>query len=118
MEKRFYDLVYHGYEWDNGSINEQEDFRKLVKNNFPDVEMEDAYDYIKGYRTELYANADFDKKVYFSFLLAFGFSGGSLDFQLLKMGVSKSEENYLPSESELLEILRERWPEQLKEEYR
>lgn len=118
MKKEFYDLVYHGYEWENDSIKRQAEFRKLVKNNFHDLEIKDAFDGIKGYRTELYADVGFDRKLYFSFLLAFGFSSASLSLQLLKMRGNKSEDNYFPSESEFLEILRERWPEQLKEEYR
>lgn len=111
MSNSFYDVVYHGYEFENGSINHQNKFRDLIKKNFPNVKIEDAYDYIKGYRTAIYGDERFDANVYYSFLLAYGFSGCSLSFQLV-------DKDKLPSKNEIIKIIRERWTECLKEEYR
>lgn len=111
MENNFYDLVYHGYEFDEDSITNQNEFRDLIKKNFPEVKIEDAYDFIKGYRTAIYADKDFNINVYYSFLLAYAFSNSSISFLLI-------DKDKLPSEEEILKIIREKWPECLKEEYR
>lgn len=111
MENRYIDLVYHGYEWEPESYSNQEEFRELLKKNFPEVKIEDAYDCIKGYRTAVYADEKFDINIYHAFLLAHGLSNCSFNFL-----TTKKED--LPSEEELIKILRERWPESLKEEYR
>lgn len=111
MGNKYYDLVYHVYEWEEYSKGSQKEFRELVKKNFPGIKMEDAYDHIKGYRTAIYADENFDVNVYYSFLLAFGFSGCSLSF----LWPDKKE---IPSQEEVIKIIRERWPECLKEEYR
>lgn len=110
-ELKYIDLVYHGYEWDEDSVKYQNEFRELIKKNFPEITMEDAYDSIKGYRTCVYAPESFDMDVYVSFLLAFGFSDQSFCFLC-------SDKDKLPSEQKIIDILRERWPEALKEEYR
>ena len=111
MGEKYYDLIYHGYEWDNASFENQREFRELVKKNFPEIKMKDAYDPIKGYRTAIYADENFDPNVYYSFLLAFGFSGDSFSFLI-------SDKKEMPSQEEVIKIIRERWPECLKEEYR
>lgn len=111
MNNNFYDIVYHGYEWEENSIKDQEEYRNLMAKYFPEIKIEDAFDDIKGYRTQFYADGNFDKKIYYAFLYAFGFYQCSLSFLMEK-------ESDIPSEEELLSIVKERWNDCLKEEYR
>lgn len=103
------DLVYHGYEWDITSRKYQDEFRKGVETYFPELHIRDSYDEYKGYRTVVECEKDFDEINYFAFIFAFGLENGSMMFH------SKQEEY---DNGSVLQIIRENWPEQLKEEYR
>ena len=51
---KYQDLMYFGYGWDSDSKKNETDFIAEIKAKFPNVELKNAYDSIKGYRQEVY----------------------------------------------------------------
>ena len=80
------DLMYFGYGYgENDHATEyQSDFIKEVKEKFPNVRLENAYDEIKGYRQSVYLE-DTEKDDFFSFLFGKGWFEMSLTAQIAMM---------------------------------
>jgi hypothetical protein len=81
---QYQDLMYFGYEWDTDSKKNETDFITEIKERFPNVELKNAYDSIKGYRQTVYLDkAESDN--YWAWLIAFGWFELSLTGQLMTM---------------------------------
>jgi hypothetical protein len=76
------DLMYFGYDYENDSAKLQADFINEVKEVFPDVVLNNAYDQFKGYRQEVHLD-DSKEDDYYSFLIGKGWFEMSLTMQLV-----------------------------------
>lgn len=101
------DLVYFGYEWESDSRSLEQEYIKEVKEAFPDVKLENAYDEIKGYRQSVYLDEN-RKEDYLVWALAFGWHNCSMTLALL---IRQDEEKVL----ELIEKAKEKYPENFTE---
>ena len=81
---KYQDLMYFGYEWDADSKKNETDFIAEIKAQFPNVELKNAYDSIKGYRQEVYL-PETENDNYWAWLIAFGWLEFSLTGQLMLM---------------------------------
>ena len=88
---KYQDLMYFGYEWDSESRNNQNDFISEIKSRFPNVELKDAYDSIKGYRQEVYLEEN-ESDNYWAWIIAHGWLELSLTGQLMLMNEENKEE--------------------------
>jgi len=79
---KYQDLMYFGYEWDAESKKNETDFISEIKIKFPNVEMINAYDNIKGYRQEVYLE-EAESDNYWAWLIANGWFELSLTGQLI-----------------------------------
>lgn len=84
----YQDLMYFGYEW--YSKKNETDFIAEIKAKFPNVELKDAYDSIKGYRQGVYLEKT-ESDNYWSWLIAHGWLELSLTGQLMLMDKSQSD---------------------------
>lgn len=97
------DLVYFGYEWESDSRSLEQEYIKEVKEAFPDIKLENSYDYIKGYRQSVYLDEK-RKEDYLIWVLAFGWANCSMTLALL---FREDEEQVL----ELIKKAKEKYPE-------
>lgn len=104
----YQDLVYFGGEYDPDSKQHQIEFIKEIKEKFPNVELKDAYDYIKGFRQEVYIDKAEDDN-YWSWLIAHGWLECSLGGQLMKMD-SNEKERLL----RYIELAKQQYPDNFK----
>ena len=86
---KYQDLVYFGYEWDDDSKGFETDFIKEIKEKFPNVELRNAFDYIKGHRQEVYLDDNETDENYYAWLIAFGWLEFSFSCQLMMMSPEK-----------------------------
>lgn len=93
---KYQDLLYFGYEHEIDSMKYQTLFIAEIKEKFPNIELKDAYDSIKGYRQEVYLDEN-ESNNYWSWLIAFGWLEFSLSGQLMLMDIDKKEKllNYI-----------------------
>jgi len=101
------DLVYFGYEWESDSRSLEQEYIKEVKEAFPDVQLKNSYDEIKGYRQSVYLDEN-RKEDYLVWALAFGWFNCSMTLTLL---IRQDEEKAL----ELIEKAKEKYPEKFTE---
>jgi hypothetical protein len=80
----YQDLLYFGYEFDTDSKKHETDFIAEIKEKFPNVQLKNAYDSIKGYRQEVYLDKT-DADNYWAWLIAFGWLDFSFTGQLMQM---------------------------------
>jgi dsDNA-binding SOS-regulon protein len=92
----YQDLIYFGYDSEPESKMYETDFIKEIKEKFPNVELKDAYDSIKGYRREVYLDKP-ESDNYWAWLIAFGWLEFSLKGQLMLMDEEQKEKllNYI-----------------------
>lgn len=83
--KKMMDLVYFGYAYETDSKKLENEFMEEIKVKFPECDLKDAYDEIKGYRREVIL-PDEKKDDYYSWVFAFGWAECSLSANLMMMG--------------------------------
>jgi len=84
------DIMYFGYPWDKDGPKFQEEFIKDVKEKFPNVKLENAYDGIKGYRQSVHL-PDTETDNYMCFLIGKGWLELSLTLQIAMMDKSEHD---------------------------
>lgn len=89
-ELKYMDLVYFGYDC-NENRKLQAEFISEIKEKFPDVELRNAYDYIKGFRQEVYVEEK-NNDEYYSWLFGKGWFEFSLTMQLIMMSTKTDPE--------------------------
>ena len=75
------DIMIFGYPDDKEAPILQEDFIEEITKKFPDVELRDTYDNIKGYRQEIHFNNN-ENDNYFAFLFGMHWQSFSLTLNL------------------------------------
>lgn len=76
------DLLYFGYDWEPDSLPLQEEFIREVKERFPNVRLEDAWDNIKGYRQAVYLEKE-QEEDYLIWAICHGWIGSSFTLQMM-----------------------------------
>ena len=101
------DLMYFGYTYEDDSQFLEEEFIESIKNRFPNVELINAYDEIKGYRQEVNLPDEFldDFNIW---LISNGWLSCSLNLQILTMQEDNTEIN------RIIDLTREQYPEAFK----
>lgn len=102
------DLMYFGYTWDDDSRQNQCDFIKEIKEKFPNVQLKDAYDGIKGYRYEVWLE-DSQEDDYMSFLIGGGWTYLSLSLQIDM--TSKEKQNKV---KRWIDLAKQQYPQNFK----
>ena len=105
-----YDLVYFGYDWDGDSQKYEQEFMEEIKKVFPDVQLENAYDSIKGYRRGVTLDED-QKDNYLCWIIANGWHTFSLTTSI--MGMDKDQKNEF---IRLINRAKELYPDNFKKE--
>jgi hypothetical protein len=103
------DLVYLGYSYEEGSAKMEKQFMEEVKDRFPDCELIDAYDEIKGYRREVILPSEL-KDDYYTWIFAFGWQECSLTSYLMMMGEDPKDA------IRYIELAKSQYPENFKPE--
>ena len=87
------DIIYfgNGYEKDDPARYYEQEFIKEVKEFFPNVQLKNAYDEIKGYRQSVFLD-DTQKDEYMSYLIGKGWVEFSLTFQIALMSEEKKND--------------------------
>ena len=106
----YQDLMYFGYESDTDSKKDETDFITEIKEKFPNVELKNAYDNIKGYRQEVYLEKN-ESDNYWAWLIAYGWLELSLTGQLMLM--SKREKDRL---MKYINLAKSQYPQNFKSE--
>lgn len=83
--------MYFGYTHESDSHQLQSQFNNEIKEKFPDVDLRDAYDEIKGYRQEVHLPED-QRENFKVWLLGNGWFDMSMTMQLLMMSEDKEDE--------------------------
>jgi hypothetical protein len=107
--KKMMDLVYLGYAYEEGSAKMEEQFIKEVKDRFPDCELIDAYNEIKGYRREVILSDEL-KDDYYTWIFAFGWHECSLTANLMMRGEDPKDA------IRYIELAKSQYPENFKPE--
>ena len=107
---KYQDLMYFGYEWDADSKKNETDFIKEIKDKFPNVELKDAFDSIKGYRQEVYLE-ETENDNYWAWLIAFGWLELSLTGQLMLMDKDQKEKLH-----KYINLAKSQYPQNFKSE--
>ncbi len=118
-EQKYMDLLYFGYDYskESGQNREYErEFINGVKKKFPNVQLEDAYDSIKGFRQKVYIDEK-DKDDYFSWLIGNQWYECSMMMQFLMMKADKEKEQMERFEK-YFALAKKQYPEAFKEEFR
>lgn len=110
QEKEVYDLVYFGQGEQEGSLELNNEFKQTIEEFFPEVELRDAHDYIKGYRQEVRL-PNHREQEYYAWVIGKGWFRCSLNFQLMAMGDSTEEKEKIRS---YFEKAKELYPEAFK----
>lgn len=91
----YQDLVYFGYDHEPKEAAEareaEKEFMETLKERFPEAEFKDAYDYIKGYRREVYL-PEGSSESYYSWIIAFGWYDFSLTMGIMMRSPDKKDE--------------------------
>lgn len=101
------DLVYFGYEWEDGSHGLEKEFIEQVSKAFPTAKLKNAYDDIKGYRRSVFIEEEKEDD-YLTYIFAHGWYGCSLTLQL--MFCNEQEKFY-----KLYERVKREYPECIKQ---
>ena len=107
---KYQDLMYFGYEWDADSKKNEADFIEEIKVKFPNVELKNAYDSIKGYRQEVYLEES-ESDNYWAWLIAFGWLELSLAGQLMLMDKKQKEKL-----NKYINLAKSQYPQNFKSE--
>lgn len=105
---KYQDLMYFGYSWEDNSQKNENDYISEVKGRFPNVELKDAYDEIKGYRQEVYLE-EAESDNYWAWLIAHGWIELSLTGQLMLMDESEKEKLL-----KFISLAKEQYPHKFK----
>jgi hypothetical protein len=105
MAKKNIDLVYFGYEWEADSPKLEKEYMEEIVKVFPDLELRNAYDDIKGYRRSVFADEAFDELQYLAWAFSHGWSNCSMSLALLFMSEDKDKRD------EVVELGRKLYPE-------
>jgi hypothetical protein len=81
--KKMLDLVYFGYCYDPESRKLEKEFIEEVEEAFPDFELQDSFDEIKGHRQSVFGDEE-KKRDYQLWALCHGWFNCSLGLALLK----------------------------------
>mgnify|MGYP000025345633 CR=1 FL=1 len=91
----YQDLVYFGYDHEPKEAAEAREaestFMNELKERFPTAEFKDAYDYIKGYRREVYLPKG-SSESYYAWIIAFAWYDFSLTMGIMMRSTDKEEE--------------------------
>ena len=91
----YQDLVYFGYDHEPKEAAEareaEKEFMNTLKQRFAEVEFKDAYDYIKGYRREVYLPKG-SSDSYYAWIIAFGWYDFSLRVSIMFMSPDQKED--------------------------
>lgn len=91
----YQDLVYFGYDHEPKESAEarevEKEFMDELKKRFPEAEFKDAYDYIKGYRREVYLPKE-SSDSYYAWIIAFGWYNFSLTMGIMMRSPDKEED--------------------------
>jgi hypothetical protein len=104
------DLMYFGYDFEHDSCQLQGDFIREVKDKFPDVVLNDAYDSIKGYRQDVRLDKSREDE-YYTFLIGKGWFEMSLTMQLVMM-TNDRHDDFI----RWFELAKEQYPKAFKPE--
>ena len=107
----YMDLVYFGYSFgaDEPEARKNKiDFAKEIKEKFPNVELRNADDDIKGYRSEVYLDKA-EEENYYSFLFGKGWFEMSLTLQIDMMSKERHDDV-----KRWIELARQQYPEAFK----
>jgi hypothetical protein len=107
---KYQDLIYFGYEHEDNSRQYQTEFIRDIKERFPNVMFKNAFDSIKGYRQEVYLDAE-DTDNYYAWIIANGWLEFSLTGQLMLMDKDKKEELM-----RYIELAKKEYPNNFKKE--
>jgi len=107
--KKMMDLVYFGYSYEGDSQNLENEFMTDIKAKFPECELKDAYDEIKGYRREVLLPEEL-KDDYYTWIFAFGWAECSLSASLMMMG------DNVDSARKYINMAKSQYPENFKSE--
>jgi len=102
------DLIYFGYDYEPTSANYQNEFKEEIISSFPEVEMSDAYDPIKGYRQEVYFPEE-KRDDYYCWLIGRGWFKMSFNLQLMMIDKDKKEDF-----KKLFDLTKQKYPEAFK----
>lgn len=84
------DIMYFGYYYEDDSSKLKKEFKEEILLVFPDVELKNADDDIKGYRYEVHLT-DEHSNDYYAWAFAHGWGGSSLTLQLYMMDKEERE---------------------------
>lgn len=108
------DLVYFGYDHEPTEAAEareaEKTFMNELKERFPTAEFKDAYDYIKGYRREVYL-PEGSSEAYYAWIIAFGW----YDFSLT-MGLIMRSPDQKDVVRKYIELAKSEYPQNFKSE--
>lgn len=117
-ELKYMDLVYFGYDdlGKEGQENKklQQEFIEKIKETFPNVELKNAYDQIKGFRQEVYLEEK-DEDNYYSWLFGKLFYDLSLTLQLIMMSAGREPEQKVKFDR-YFALAKKQYPEAFKPE--
>jgi len=102
------DLLYFGYDYELTSANHERDFKEEITHSFPEVEMKNAYDQIKGYRQEVYLPEE-KRDDYYCWLIGKGWFEMSMSLQLMRLDKDKREDF-----KRLFDLTKQKYPEAFK----
>lgn len=105
---KYQDLLYFGYEWDAESKQFETEFISEIKEKFPNVELKDAYDSIKGYRREVFLEES-ESENYWPWLIAHSWLEFSLTGQLMLMDADQKDKLL-----KYINLARSQYPEKFK----
>lgn len=110
----YQDLVYFGYDHEPKEAAEareaEKEFIETLKERFPEAEFKDAYDYIKGYRREVYLPKE-SSDHYYAWIIAFGWYDFSLTMSIMMRSADKKEDV-----TKYIELAKSEYPQNFKSE--
>jgi hypothetical protein len=110
----YQDLVYFGYDHEPKEAAEareaEKEFMEKLKERFPEVEFKDAYDYIKGYRREVYLPKE-SSDSYYAWIIAFGWYDFSLTMSIMFRSPDQKD-----SVTKYIELAKTEYPQNFKSE--
>jgi len=107
---KYQDLLYFGYEWEADSKKNETVFIAEIKERFPNAELKNAFDGIKGYRQEVYLD-ETESDNYWAWLIAFGWLEFSLPGQLMLFDRSQKDRLH-----KYINIAKSQYPQNFKQE--
>ena len=108
--EKMMDLMYFGYTWEPESIGIQKEFIESITKVFPEVELQNAFDHIKGYRQSVYLPQE-QADNYYSWLIGEGWFEMSLHLRILFLDKNKKHEF-----DRLVNLAKSQYPESFNKE--